>query len=158
MAGVLVRNWQPDEVRELLRGSEGRRSPLSARPGHAGHRHVDASRQDLCEHADRPSEIELATAFRTFQDQVTAAVAILNHATGQAALAHLEANRGTRRLTLETPIPITIVRCATRHRNWTQPLQAGCMIIDYGSHGRGLHIQTVFPILQFRRGIAAWWQ
>jgi len=158
MAGGLARTYSDDEVRSLLQQCEVKLSPRSGRPGHAGSQHVDVSREGLREHADRDCEIELSTAFLRFDDQVQAATAILNHAQGQDALRYLEENRGTRRLTIEAPIPVTSVRCATTHRNWTQPLTAARMILDFGSHGRGLHIQTVYPVLELRRGMAAWWQ
>ncbi len=144
-------------VRALLVRSEGRVSPHGPgdRPGHAGDRHVTITRQEL---NDR--DLNLATAFLTLDDQARAATAALNHHQGQGAYDFLmQQARTGRRVILEAPMPTTLVRCGTLDRNWTQPMEIVCLILDRLAQGScdGFHIHTCFPVLTYRVDCPSWW-
>src|SRR5438132_9711403 len=100
----LRRIYDEAAVRALLLSSENRNSPVNPlKQGHGGKSHVSISRVEMNLHADRPqADVELATAFLSFSDQVRAAMAMLNHHAGQGALDFLGSVRsGTRRVFIE---------------------------------------------------------
>jgi hypothetical protein len=157
-------------VETILFHSEGRPTTFrSQAPGHAYGTHVQATRAGMQSHA--LATVQIATAFLPDRNQqVTAAVAVLNNHVGQGALNYLDyGGRAGRRVIVEAVMPEITVRCADAVKNWTELAGAACMVIDSTTAGDGIHIHTFYPIRYndardvygrrplYRRGCPSWW-
>jgi hypothetical protein len=168
--GWRQRHYDRALVERILFHSEGRPTTFgSQQPGHPYGTHVAATRAGMQGHS--LETVQIATAFLPdHNQQVMAAVAVLNNHVAQGALNYLDyAGRAGRRVIVEAVMPELTVRCADAVKNWTELAGAACMIIDSTATGDGIHIQTFYPIRyhdardtygrrpQYRRGCPSWW-
>lgn len=155
------RIFTPAEVDRILRASERRQSHRGGPPGHTGGKHVLITNAQLADRAARfATDTPVACAFAGTPEAVRAVTEALNSAVGQRALEHLDETYPTGiRVCIEAEVGLLTVRYSSGWDIIRKAKVAGvCMIaerIEDDNH-HGLHIQTAYPILFFRRGWPAW--
>lgn len=150
------------EVERIIRASETRPSLGGDGTGHTGERHVLITNADLADRADNWvwKEMPLACAFAGSPEAARAVTEALNSPEGQAALRYLDATYPTGvRARLEAAVSPLVARYSSGAGVVHTAVVPSVFVLlerteDPASHG--LHIQTAYPILFFRRGKPAW--
>jgi hypothetical protein len=156
-----VRTYTEAEVESILRASERRRGRGRGPRGHTGELHVLLSNADLADRAEGfETDVPIACAFTGTPEAVRAVTEALNSAEGQAALQHLDDNYPTGiRVRLEAEVPPFTARYSSGAETVRLATATAVRVVLERVEEEtyfGLHIQTAFPILSFRRGGAAW--
>ena len=161
MALQRQRTYPAIEVAGILRASE-RRPARGGRPtGHTGRRHVLLTNLELADRAAAfATDTPVACAFAGTPEAVRAVTEALNSAEGQAALKHLDDTYPTGvRVCVEARVTPLVARYSPgMDIVRTAPVSGVCVLVerieDAAYHG--LHVQTAYPVLAFRRGRPAW--
>jgi len=154
-------NYSPGQTRRILNESEGRGSPVNNQAGHP-RQHVGR-----WEKAEKYAEEQGRTksVFTSTGEQDKAVQSALNSASGQAALAQLDAapNAPGRQVVANVstePVDVKVVRPRTKKRgasqgqvkSWTYRngrAQRITLVVDSMGTGQNgdIHIQTAYPVL-----------
>jgi hypothetical protein len=155
------RTYTPVEVDRILRASEVRASRKSEATGHTGQRHVLITNAGLATRADGfRTDTPLACAFAGSTDAARAVAEALNSAEGQAALQYLDDTypTGIRAVLEARVVPVRVRYSSGMDIVRKAAVPCVCVVLerieDVNCHG--IHVQTAYPILAFRRGRPAW--
>jgi RHS repeat-associated protein len=98
---VFAKKYSLEEVQQTLAESEGRNSPTTGKPAHAGSEHVQVPKGKLQKKSCKGTK----TSFSSCKTQAQAVQAALNSAEGQKKLAELDADPNLKRVEITAPLP-----------------------------------------------------
>jgi hypothetical protein len=155
------RTYTDSEVDQIIRASERRPGHGGGPTGHVGQRHVLITNVALAARADAfDTDMPVACAFASTSAAVRAVTEALNSTQGQAALHHLDNTFPTGiRVCLEARVAPFVARYSSgMDIVRTASLSSVFVLLERIEEQtyHGLHVQTAFPILSFRRGGPAW--